>query len=226
MIIKVGDTFCAMQGRGDPRGDKESVRPEHWGGNYLDLLVKTAADWYTPYRHNIALIGLGNHETSVYKFHETCLVDRLSQCLRDKGGITRKGGYSGWVRIMATSNGRRRHSHTAFYHHGFGGGGPVTKGMIDFNRMAEYIVADSIISGHVHYKNITPVPRMHLSDASVLVRDTLQYVRCGPYKDEFEDGHAGFHVEKGRGPRPLGGWWQRLTVRNNRLVSEWMEATP
>src|SRR5688572_6891628 len=53
IIVKVGDTFCAMQGKGDPRGDKGSVRDEHWGGNYLDLLVSTAAQWYAPWRENI-----------------------------------------------------------------------------------------------------------------------------------------------------------------------------
>jgi hypothetical protein len=53
---------------------------------------------------------------------------------------------------------------------------------------------------------------------------TRHYVRCGTYKDEFEDGHAGFHVEKGRGPRPLGGWWQRFSLRKDTLVCDWVEA--
>lgn len=225
LIVKVGDTFCAMQGQWDKRADKSSLRPEHQHGDYLDRLVKTAADWYEPYKQNIALIGLGNHETAIYKYHETCLVERLCQSLRDRGGIARKGGYSGWVRMMLA---RSTHSwsHRAFYHHGFGGGGPVTKGLIDFNRLAEWVEADSIISGHVHWKNCTPVTRMHLNDASELRRDEMYFIRCGTYKDEFEDGHAGYHVEKGRGPRPLGGWWQRFSVKNERFCVEWSEAKP
>jgi hypothetical protein len=224
LVVKVGDTFCAMQGKGDPRGDKESVREEHWGGNYLDLLVKTAADWYSPWKENIAVIGLGNHETSVYKHHETCLIDRLCQSLRDKGGIAHKGGYSGWIRMLLTHSATQRWSYRAFYHHGFGGGGPVTKGMIDFNRIAEWVDADAIISGHVHWKNCTPVERMRINDASAIQRDQMHFIRCGTYKDEFEDGHAGFHVEKGRGPRPLGGWWQRFSVRNKKFQVDWIEA--
>jgi hypothetical protein len=223
-IIKVGDTFCAMQGKGDPRGDKESIREEHHKGNYLDALVKTAADWYEPYKNNIAVIGLGNHETSVYKHHETCLIDRLCQSLRDKGGVTCKGGYSGWLRIMPDFNGTRRYSYRAFYHHGFGGGGPVTKGLIDFNRIAEWVDADAIISGHVHWKNCTPIQRMRLSESSVIIQEQMHFIRCGTYKDEFEDGHAGFHVEKGRGPRPLGGWWQRIYQRGDRMMVDWIEA--
>jgi hypothetical protein len=223
-IVKVGDTFCAMQGKGDPRGDKGSVRQEHWGGNYLDLLVKTAADFYAPYNQNVLLIGLGNHETSVFKHHETCLIDRLCQSLRDRGGVTLKGGYSGWVRLMLTGNITRRYSYRAFYHHGFGGGGPVTKGAIDFNRISEWVDADAIISGHVHYKNYFAVERTRLNESSVQTRDQMHYVRCGTYKDEFEDGHAGFHVEKGRGPRPLGGWWQRFSVRGQKVIVDWIEA--
>lgn len=223
-IVKVGDTFCAMQGTGDPRGDKESVRPEHWGGNYLDRLVSTAADLYAPYKENIFVIGLGNHETSVYKHHETCLVERLCQSLRDKGGVTRKGGYSGFVRLMLSRHTTCRYSYTAYYHHGFGGGGPVTKGLIDFNRLAEWVDADAIISGHVHWKTSVPIQRIRLNQASLIQKDAMQFVRCGTYKDEFEDGHAGFHVEKGRGPRPLGGWWQRFSIRNESLVVDWIEA--
>ena len=224
-IVSVGDLFCAMQGKGDPRGDKESLRPEHQKGNYLDSLVYTSADWFAPYRDYFAVAGLGNHETSVYKHHETCLIERLCQSLRDKGGITRKGGYTGWIRSMfIRDNGRQSYSYRVFYHHGAGGGGPVTKGAIDYNRMAEYVDADAFVSGHVHWKNNTPVQRVRLNDASTITNSQMHYIRCGTYKDEWEDGHAGFHVEKGRGPRPLGGWWVRFGLRDSRLTVEWVEA--
>ena len=226
LIVKVGDTFCAMQGKGDPRGDKGSVRAEHWGGNYLDLLVNTAAEWYAPWKKHIAVVGLGNHETSVYKHHETCLIERLCQSLRDKGGIARKGGYSGWIKLKLSRNETFRTSYTAFYHHGYGGGGPVTKGVIDYNRIGQYIWADAVIMGHVHEKNVVSQRRMSLNDAATIVADECQYVRCGTYKDEYEDGFAGFHVEKGRGPRPMGGWWQRISVKSHKIIVEWMPAQP
>ncbi len=44
-IIDGGDFFCAMQGTGDPRGNKSDIRPEHNNANYLDSLVETASDW-------------------------------------------------------------------------------------------------------------------------------------------------------------------------------------
>lgn len=223
-IIKVGDLFCVMQGRGDPRGDKGSVRPEHWGGNYLDLVVKTAADWYSPFRENIKVIGFGNHETSIYKHYETDLCDRLTQSLKDKGGNCCKGGYSGWVRQRVNWNGTKNNSYIAFYHHGFGGGGQAGKGMPDFNKVAEWIDADAIISGHIHWKTSATILRHRLNDAGNITEDSVSFIRCGTYKNEFEDGYAGFHVEKGRGPRPLGGWWQRLYVKNDKIAVDWIEA--
>lgn len=223
-IVKVGDTFCVMQGKGDPRADKSSVRPEHQTGNYLDLIVKTAADWYAPYKENIKLVGIGNHEARIYERHETCIVDRLAQSLRDKGGDARKGGYSGWVRQRVAWNSTKKNSFVTYYHHGFGGGGPASKGLPDFQKIAEWVDADAIVSGHIHWKNYTCVKRARLNDAGNVVQGDMHFVRCGTYKDEFEDGYAGYHVENGRGPRPLGGWWQRLYVKNDRVEVEWSEA--
>jgi hypothetical protein len=223
-IIKVGDTFCVMQGRGDPRGDKGSIREEHWGGNYLDLVVKTAADWYAPYSKNIAIVGVGNHDSKIYKNYETDIIDRLCHSLRDKGGITRKGGYSGWVRMRVSWNNTKHNSFVAYYHHGFGGGGQVGKGMPDFSKMAEWIDADAIISGHVHWKTMATILRQRMNDAGNITEDHVHFVRCGTYKNEFEDGYAGWHIEGGRGPRPLGGWWQRLYVKNDKIAADWIEA--
>lgn len=61
-ILIFGDLFCAMQGKYDPRGSKESVRPEHNVNNYLDALVDTAIEYFTPYKENILFISPGNHE--------------------------------------------------------------------------------------------------------------------------------------------------------------------
>ena len=35
-------------------------------------------------------------------------------------------------------------------------------------------------------------------------------VRTGTYKDEFGDGHSGWHIEQGRGPEVQGAVWMRL----------------
>jgi len=66
-VMVFGDLFCAMQGRWDPRASRDALREEHRDGSYLDLLVKTAVEWFKPYAGSLALISPGNHETSIAK---------------------------------------------------------------------------------------------------------------------------------------------------------------
>ena len=212
-IFLIGDTFCAMQGKYDKRSSKIDLRPEHAEGNYLDSLVETAADWFEPYKEHIALIGYGNHETAIQNRHETDLVDRLCSRLRSKGGITRAGGYGGWLRFKFTRHKTKRGSITTYYHHGFGGGGPITKGSIDFSRYMMHARADIYIAGHVHYRMHFPDVQACLTEKGMVMQKQVDWVRCGTYKDEYVDGALGFHIEKGRGPRPMGGYWCRFHKR-------------
>ena len=92
-VLSIGDTFCAMQGKYDKRSDKSCLRPEHQHGDYLDRLVTTAADFYEPYAHHLILFGEGNHESAIRKRHETDLLERLAQTLRDRTGA--KGARAG-----------------------------------------------------------------------------------------------------------------------------------
>ena len=76
-VIDNGDAFCAMQGKWDPRSDKSALKPEHQVDDYLDALVSTYADFLEPYASQLAVMGTGNHETSVLNRRETILTTRL-----------------------------------------------------------------------------------------------------------------------------------------------------
>ena len=67
-IMINGDMFCLMQGRGDNRRNKSDIRPEHNNAKYLDSIVETAVEWWSPYAHLLSVIGYGNHETGVIKW--------------------------------------------------------------------------------------------------------------------------------------------------------------
>ena len=66
-VIDIGDFFCAMQGKFDPRRSYDDIRPEHVGENYLGLLLDTAEDFFEPYADLFAVIGMGNHESAILK---------------------------------------------------------------------------------------------------------------------------------------------------------------
>lgn len=221
-VFSFGDLFCAMQGKYDPRSAKADIRPEHQGSNYLDLLVDTAADYFRG--HRLTMIADGNHETAIKSKLETDLTKRLAKALN-----IHAMGYSGFIRFMfrATSGGRS--SKLLYFHHGSGGGGPVTKGVIRSNRQAVYVPdADIVIGGHVHEQWLLTQPRVRFSTVTNKWYLDNQYHLCSAtYKQEF-DLHGGFHVERGRPPKPLGGWWLRFfydTTQRGNIGMEFTLAT-
>lgn len=210
-VFDAGDFFCAMQGKYDPRSSKSDVRPEHARGDYLDALVRTAAEELEPYKDLLTLRAWGNHETAILKRHETDLTARLVERLKVAGSGAECGQFSGWVRIFVTYQGTRRKSFDLFYHHGYGGGGPVTRGVIQANRMGVYLDGAEIVwSGHTHDAWAMPVQKVRLNGACVVEQFEQLHVRTPGYKDEYEDGARGWHIERGAPPKPLGGAWLRV----------------
>ena len=216
-IIIIGDAFCLMESRSDGRRSG-NVRPEHIT-NYFDSIVSTAADWFEPYKDHLLLVGQGNHEASVKKHNETDIIERFCQAIRLRGGIAQPGGYSGFIRF-AFSFDSTRSSQVLFYHHGYGGGSRNTRGTGHFAAYQQMIAGqvDIFAAGHVHQKECFPVMMAALKNNNRVEQRTVHCVRLGTYKDEYADGHEGFHVEKGRAPRALGGYWLNFeAVTRNRL---------
>lgn len=201
-ILKIGDLFCAMQGKWDRRADQSQLRPEHRGNDYLDRLVESAVKWYRPYRQNLALITPGNHETSITDRHQTDLIERLCQGLNPDSAapLVRRGGYWGFMEFKAQLHGRGT-SVVLHYHHGYGGGGEVTRGMIDNNRTRGQYDADVFYSGHIHRRNMDENVITRLSRHTIVKHRQL-FLRGGCYKHD-----EGWHQQQGRAARPLGGWW-------------------
>lgn len=215
MVFIVGDFFCAMQGKYDKRSDKSKLRPEHQTGQYLDSLVDTAAEWLMPYRDVISVIGMGNHETAILKNHETNITERLVERL-NAGHKDKKvfmGGYGGWVWMTFMRNAASAGCVPLKikYFHGAGGGGPVTKGVIQSARQAMFLPdADIVISGHVHEQYTMCFMQEKLDNAGNVSLKEQWHVRMPTYKDEYKDGYAGWHIETGKMPKPIGAWWLKV----------------
>ena len=217
-ILLNGDTFCLMQGSYDPRKSKEDIRPEHNVNSYLDAVVNTAIEWFSPYADLIKVVGYGNHETSILKRQETDVVERFVAGLnRENGTSIEVGGYGGWIlfRFNLSSGVNFPNSRvTNFklkYMHGFGGGAPVTKGTIQHNRMSTMVEgADAIWMGHVHNDyEVTYTVECLDKKNNVILKDILM-IRTSTYKEEYSKGKGGWHVERGSSPKPLGGRWLEL----------------
>jgi hypothetical protein len=208
-----GDFFCIMQGKFDKRASKDQLRPEHVGPNYFDLVVDEAIEWFKPFAHHIEWISYGNHETSVMKRNEIDVLKRFVDGINSKTGSSIKlGGYGGWECFSVTQGGHSSKFNLK-YMHGFGGGGPVTKGTIQHSRMQTMVNnADVIWMGHVHELYImASVKESANFGKSLHIRHNVSWdIRTPTYKDEFIDGSHGWHIERGAPPKIIGGIWMDM----------------
>lgn len=211
LILDGGDLFLfdAMQGPGDKRSSKRELREEYKTDKYFDALVDHAARFYGHYSANWVLMGLGNHETAVIKYHNTDLTERLCERLRHEfKSPVMKGSYENYVRFDFRGNATKR-TKVLYHHHGYGGGARVTKGVIDFQRIfVEIPTADFLFMGHIHNENIFTVPCEELTVENNRRKRKRYGIRVAGYKDEH--GKGGWHDERGHGVRPLGGAWIRF----------------
>lgn len=205
-----GDTFCLMQGRGDRRGNKSDIRPEHNNAKYLDSVIETAVEWFTPYAEILTVIGYGNHETGIIKYQETDVLQRFVDLfnLINKSEIY-TGGYGGWMKYQVPYNGNSTAPLTHKYFHGSGGGGIVTKGAINLTRALEtYEGMDVFSMGHIHEnsaRNDVRETYSFLNGKMKIEHKQIHHALTGTYKEEYGDGSKGWHVERGAPPKPVGG---------------------
>ena len=224
-VLLIGDSFCAMESSGDLRGSRHlklsNVLPD-----YLDSIVNDFATWLKPYYSQIAVVGVGNHETSILKRHDTCLVSRLCQLIRSNGGIAQEGGYGGWVRFHFQMYNTVHRSNTLYYHHGFGGGSPSTRATNHFTTHYSAQTCGNIdiyAAGHTHWKEAVPVRKAKLNGKNKVELVDVHYLRLGTYKDEYSSDGLGFHIEKGRGARSLGGYFVNFTMHKKKGLKRTVE---
>ncbi len=206
-VFCFGDWFDAMQGRDDRRGDKSDLLKQYKAGDYINRLVDDSAEFLAPYAGNVVFLADGNHETALRRHLEVdillLLAGRLNVC---------KMGYSGFVRFLFSHSGKGHNSagntrRVMFFHHGSGGGGEITQGIMRAQRQQSWVGdADIMIGGHHHVDWITRMERLRLSSTGVVYRDTVLHMSLPSLKDEYCM-EGGFHVERGRAPRPQGAYW-------------------
>jgi hypothetical protein len=190
----------------------------------------SAIEFFRPYAHHILMVGEGNHESAVKRKGEFDILARFVYGMNAlTGSKIQLGSYTGWVVFRGTYSSTTRSSFKMKYHHGFGGGGVVTKGVIQNQRMDSSTEgADVIWMGHVHemYHLLSVADALEHNPISGYrtVQRVRHHIRTSSYKNESSGG--GYHDEKGRPAKPLGGYWMRLTATQtmvNRKQSAYIE---
>ena len=213
-VLIFGDFFDVMGGKFDKRSSKGDLRPEYNTSNYIDNVVDDAVNFLSPYKEYIMFISPGNHELSILRYHETDVTKRLANALDAELGT-----YGGWIRLRYSyKNKGSRGSYKIAYNHGYGGGGPVTKDVIQTNRKAVYLPdADIVVSSHTHDRYIFPIPRERFLQSGKIEQDEQIHVKLGSYKYSYAKGNS-WERQMGHPPKSDPGVWLNVILKNDHSV--------
>lgn len=155
------------------------------GDNQLNIKLDKLYELLKPYQEQILFFGRGNHEESVLKYNGIDLLELLAKMLN--AGCEHKilvGNYANFLRFnFKDSRGRSAAHYDIFQHHGMGASAPVTKGMIDFNRIAKGVNADLIWCGHKHQAVIDASdPIMYVAPNGSVVLKNRQCIMTPSYQ--------------------------------------------
>lgn len=165
-ILKAHFTYCQQDGRwiliGGDFFDAILLKDMKRSANHLmeatdnqlNVKLEEAAHFLDPYKDRILFMGRGNHEESILKYSGFDLLQMLTVLLNagQKHQI-QYGNYANFLRFgwAKPSSPNAIHAHYDIYqHHGAGANAPVSKGMIDFNRIMHGVNADLVWIGHKH----------------------------------------------------------------------------
>lgn len=161
--------------RGKDRGDVDAK---------INATLNMAYELLRPYVNRIVAIGTGNHDSSIVKYNAFDPVQMLLFMLQQDRDNNLPHiihmGYTGMFQITFRQ-GQHAVSDTWWYHHGKGGGAPVTKGMIDANRVIQSWFADVYWLGHKHTDITDNGPRCGYLDrlGQLKMRNRLFFYTAG-----------------------------------------------
>ena len=155
------------------------------GDNQLNIKLDKLYELLKPYQNQILFFGRGNHEESVLKYNGIDLLELLAKMLN--AGREHKiivGNYANFLRFnFRDARGKSAAHYDIFQHHGMGASAPVTKGMIDFNRIAKGVNADLIWCGHKHQAVIDASdPIMYVTPNGSVVLKNRQCIMTPSYQ--------------------------------------------
>jgi hypothetical protein len=218
VVMDFGDLFDVMGGKFDPRKTESGIKARHKVDHYFDAVLDDAVDFYSPYADNMVLFGLGNHETSVLKHHQLNLTHGLSRGLKraaTRQDIANVGGYGGYVLLTFVIQKTVKHTISLKYHHGAGGSSPVTGGTMRAQRWAaKYPDADICVSGHIHKSWTRVIEQETINRHGRISKRNQLHISLAGYKDEWDDGAAGWAVERDMEPNTTGACWLHLQYQS------------
>lgn len=212
-------------------GDMKRYHPSsdaYGTDNNANMTINQAFDFLSDYVQNIAMIGTGNHEVSVSKFHHFDPTQQLiySLNLKHKTQIVH-GQYSGYIILhyhKGVHNSVRRYK--IYYNHGQGSTAEISKGTIDLSRHMSNKISDLCWLGHKHTKVL--LPSEYILDVNqngeIIQREragliTGAYLNISHQYDAMKKGYRiSYGEEKMRGLQSTGGAMLKVKLINGEIT--------
>jgi len=207
-ILINGDVLDCILPKDAKRFSMDSLHERLLGTNdILGEQIKWAIEILKPYAPLIDMIGIGNHEAAVEKYHG---MDPMKPILKElQASIPDRldhrilyGGYGGFVQYMIQHRRQKRLSPASleiYYHHGSGGASPVTGGTIGLNRKATMAYADVMWLGHSHNRVHRHISFLTFPSAgSSALERQCRCIITGAYMDTYTEQTQEDYWENGR----------------------------
>jgi len=168
--------------------------------DHLNVITEHVYEVLKPYADYIDVIRCGNHEDAIVKHHNYDIIRGVITLLQrdrsDKLPAIHQGDYRGFVTYLYHHGSNNAIRRTVVYqHHGAGGSAPVSKGMIDFNRMIYSNDADIYHTGHKHNSLVdSGVTRVRVDRSGRPVIDRKLAIQTAGYKKAYTDKDKGYSL--------------------------------
>lgn len=189
-VIINGDTLDLILMQDTKRAMPSHIKHED---GQINKYVEEALELLMPYVSQLCIIGTGNHEQVITKRHGVdvlaWLIERLNR--EKKNGKVQQGHYQNFVRISFAHPSYKYKNvanYDIFMHHLGGGNSPVTKGLIDFNRILTSNMADLYIGGHKHNNIETTYPITYITPSGTLETKDRKAIMTPSYTNPVNNG--------------------------------------
>ena len=193
--------------------------------NNINLAINEAYDFLEPYANQIEMIGCGNHETSVQKYHNIDVIQQTVWSMNKAFKTDIKHGqFCGYIILKYhwADSGQVR-TRKIFYTHGSGGSSEVTKGIINVNRHMYNKTCDIFWQGHTHTKLVLPSEWvLDVNRNDEIIKKERAAIITGAYSEIFSQYDAmkegyilNFGEEKMRSLQSTGGIFMKHTLTSS-----------